>query len=117
MVSPLLESVYTVLLYEVLSLCTLPLVIHNEGAKDWDGAQVSALSGGRIEQHTSGLTSDLHRTLISPRLMFRNNAMTFGRLTLLTVMISCFKMALPCRAPMHTGDGGAHAGKRSAPRR
>lgn len=85
--------------YEILSLCTLPLVIHNEGAKDWDagrkyllylvGASSSILLGAIILTYT--LTGSLE---FSKAGMFAGlTATTFSGMemsTLLTVMYFMF---------------------------
>ncbi|MDE2117510.1 MAG: monovalent cation/H+ antiporter subunit D family protein [Betaproteobacteria bacterium] len=70
--------------YEILSLCTLPLVIHNEGAKDWDagrkyllylvGASSSILLGaiiltycltGTLEFNKAGMFAGITATTFS----------------------------------------------------
>jgi len=85
--------------YEVLSLCTLPLVIHNEGAKDWDagrkyllylvGASSSILLGAIILTYTLTGTLDFNKAGMFSGL----TATTFSGMeisTLLTVMYFMF---------------------------
>ena len=85
--------------YEILSLCTLPLVIHNEGAKDWDagrkyllylvGASSSILLGAIILTYTLTGTLDFNKAGMFSGL----TATTFSGMeiaTLLTVMYFMF---------------------------
>lgn len=85
--------------YEILSLCTLPLVIHNEAAKDWDagrkyllylvGASSSILLGAIILTYTLTGTLEFNKAGMFAGL----TATTFSGMdmsTLLTVMYFMF---------------------------
>lgn len=85
--------------YEILSLCTLPLVIHNEGAKDWDagrkyllylvGASSSILLGAIILTYTLTGTLDFNKAGMFAGI----TATTFSGMeipTLLTIMYFMF---------------------------
>lgn len=85
--------------YEILSLCTLPLVIHNEGVKDWDagrkyllylvGASSSILLGAIILTYTLTGTLEFNKAGMFAGL----TATTFSGMevsTLLTVMYFMF---------------------------
>ena len=85
--------------YEILSLCTLPLVIHNEAAKDWDagrkyllylvGASSSILLGAIILTYSLTGTLDFNKAGMFSAI----TATTFSGMeipTLLTVMYFMF---------------------------
>ena len=85
--------------YEILSLCTLPLVIHNEGAKDWDagrkyllylvGASSSILLGAIILTYCLTGTLDFNKAGMFAGI----TATTFSGMeipTLLTIMYFMF---------------------------
>jgi multicomponent Na+:H+ antiporter subunit D len=85
--------------YEILSLCTLPLVIHNEGVKDWDagrkyllylvGASSSILLGAIILTYTLTGTLDFNKAgMFSGLTVTTFSGMEIA--TLLTVMYFMF---------------------------